>query len=84
MNTTTTVAVIAAIAVVGALGYHLGQRSTQQAPTTEVTTVQQQAATPAPAASPTDPHAGLPVGGDGAAGALQPPGHRFAQQIIPK
>jgi len=30
MNTTTTVAVIAAIGVVGALGYHLGQRSTQE------------------------------------------------------
>ena len=79
MNTTTTVAVIAAIAVVGVLGYQLGQRSTPEAPPTEAKTVQQQAATPAPAAPATDPHAGLPTGGDGAAAALQPPGHRFAQ-----
>ena len=80
MNTTTTIAVIGAIAVVGVLGYQLGQRS-HDGPPAATGTVQTGAVTPAqPAPAATaDPHAGLPTGAGAVASAQPPLGHRFAQ-----
>ena len=87
MNTTTTIAVIGAIAVVGVGGYQLGQRSqdgaqvaTEPAQTAAVAPSPAPAPAPAaPAAAAPDPHAGLPTGADAVASTQPSLGHRFAQ-----
>ena len=80
MNTTTTIAVIGAIAVVGVLGYQLGQRS-HDGPPVATGTAQTGAITQAPSApaEAVDPHAGLPTVANAVSSSQPPLGHRFAQ-----
>ena len=76
MKTTSTIAVIGAVAVVGILGYQLGKQS-QEAPPLASSTAQTSISTPSPTTA-ADPHAGMPLTGN-AANMPPPLGHRFAQ-----